>query len=191
MSAVAGASQQQQRLQQLVLSCSDQDDPKTSSSIIDFLNQEQQCWSANLNFQDDCASDLDIEGIFDEINRLSGKIHESRSVDEILQEAETLILSQAPIQLKCIVEKWTVDSPDVISKEIVPPSVHHPREGEEEEEDGEVVDYVQVNSPKQNLQPTIVPQSKSESHLSKVRFFTYGFISFSIKIPQLRLLSIK
>lgn len=108
----------QQRLQLLLSSCSpsELDDPKTNSSILDFLNQEQRCWSAS---NDDCASDVDIDGIFDEINRLSGLIHESRSVDEILKEAEHLILSQTPIQLKCTDVNWLQGDEECVKEELV------------------------------------------------------------------------
>lgn len=167
-STVAAATASQQ--QPLVLSCStDQDEPKTSSSIIDFLNQEQICWRANNLNLDDCASEVDnIEDIFNEINRLSGKIHESRSVEEILQEAETLILNQEPIHLKCMVEKWTVDSPDVISKEFAPPVPTVTRRTP-----------IPYEEPKQQQeQVKCVPQSKSESHLSKVCLFFNSFKQF-------------
>lgn len=173
MSAITGASQQQ-RLQ-LLLSCtsSEQDDPKTSSSILDFLNQEQKCWnSASPIPEDDCASEeVDIEGIFDEINRLSGKIHESRSVDEILQEAETLILSQAPIQLKCTDVKWPPDTPDAIAKSVVPGPVTNNQHEDDDDDGGEKDSF-------HSLREIIaVPQSRSESHLSKVSCVFYFLFS--------------
>lgn len=61
-----------------------------SSSIIEFLNQEQNCLISNEN---ELASELDIDSIFEEINRLSDESDE-RSVDEILREAESLLLKQ-------------------------------------------------------------------------------------------------
>lgn len=132
-------------------SASDTNDLKTSSSILDFLNQERNCcWSDIPEDGSASAAEVDIEGIFAEINRLSGKIHESRSVDEILQEAETLILSQAPIQLKCMDDKWLPDTPDVLSKEFPPPATTADPERDKRE------------------RTFIAPQSKSEPHLSKV-----------------------
>lgn len=147
MSAVAG------QLCLPLLSCnSEQEDPKTSSSILDFLNQERKClWSA---IPDGASGELDIDGIFDEINRLSGKIHESKSVDEILQEAETLILSQAPIQLKCSGQEW-------------PPPFSICGDGDEQgmKDQQELLRRVKESRPKEQM---IVPHSKSESQLSKV-----------------------
>lgn len=63
-----------------------------SSSIIEFLNQEQKC----LNPIDN-DSELDIESIFEEINRLSDG-SDDRSVDEILREAEFLLCKQEQIE---------------------------------------------------------------------------------------------
>lgn len=60
-----------------------------NSSIIEFLNQEQKCM--------DNDSELDIESIFEEINRLSDESDE-RSVDEILREAELLMFKQHEIE---------------------------------------------------------------------------------------------
>lgn len=178
MSAVAG--------QQLCLplSCSsEQDDPKTSSSILDFLNQERKClWSASPD--GDCASDLDIEGIFDEINRLSGKIHESKSVDEILQEAETLILSQAPIQLKCSGQEWPP-----------PPLSITDEQGMKEQQ--ELFRRIKesrsiVKDSKEHLKDPkpqmIVPHSKSESQLSKVILYILLFLLFVPLDTTIRLL---
>ncbi|XP_031621202.1 putative uncharacterized protein DDB_G0271606 isoform X2 [Contarinia nasturtii] len=65
-----------------------------SSSIIEFLNQEQKCLISNEN---DVASELDIDSIFEEINRLSDESDE-RSVDEILREAELLMSKQQQIE---------------------------------------------------------------------------------------------
>lgn len=62
-----------------------------NSSIIEFLNQEQKC----LNPIDN-DSELDIESIFEEINRLSDESDE-RSLDEILREAELLLCEQKQI----------------------------------------------------------------------------------------------
>lgn len=65
-----------------------------NSSIIEFLNQEQKCLIPTEN---DLTSDLDIDSIFEEINRLSGESDE-RSVDEILREAELLLSKQQQIE---------------------------------------------------------------------------------------------
>lgn len=64
------------------------------SSIIEFLNQEQKSLIATEN---DLTSELDIDSIFEEINRLSDESDE-RSVDEILREAELLLSKQQPIE---------------------------------------------------------------------------------------------
>lgn len=63
-----------------------------SSSIMEFLRQEQKC----LNRIDD-DSERDIEIIFEEINRLSVG-SDDRSVDEILREAEYLLCKQEQIE---------------------------------------------------------------------------------------------
>lgn len=65
---------------------------KTSSSIIEFLNNEKEC----LHLTDN-GSEIDIDSIFEEINRLSDESDE-RSVDEILREAELLISKQQQIE---------------------------------------------------------------------------------------------
>lgn len=63
-----------------------------SNSILEFLNQEQKCLNSGEN-----DSELDIESIFEEINRLSDESDE-RSVDEILREAELLLCKQQQIE---------------------------------------------------------------------------------------------
>lgn len=65
-----------------------------NSSIIEFLNQEQKCLIPTEN---DLTSELDIDSIFEEINRLSDESDE-RSVDEILREAELLMTKQQQIE---------------------------------------------------------------------------------------------
>lgn len=65
-----------------------------SSSIIEFLNQEQKCLHPSDN---DLNSELDVDSIFEEINRLSDESDE-RSVDEILREAELLLSKQKQIE---------------------------------------------------------------------------------------------
>lgn len=64
------------------------------SSIIEFLNQEQKSLIAT---EHDLTSELDIDSIFEEINRLSDESDE-RSVDEILREAELLLSKQQQIE---------------------------------------------------------------------------------------------
>lgn len=64
------------------------------SSIIEFLNQEQNSLIAT---EHDLTSELDIDSIFEEINRLSDESDE-RSVDEILREAELLLSKQQQIE---------------------------------------------------------------------------------------------
>lgn len=64
------------------------------SSIIEFLNQEQKSLIAT---EHDLTSELDIDSIFEEINRLSDESDE-RSVDEILREAELLLSKQQCIE---------------------------------------------------------------------------------------------
>lgn len=65
----------------------------TSSSIIEFLNHEQKC------LVHDTDSELDVDSIFEEINRLSDDSDE-RSVDEILREAEILLSRQEHFDLE-------------------------------------------------------------------------------------------
>lgn len=65
-----------------------------NSSIIEFLSQEQKCLIPTEN---DLTSELDIDSIFEEINRLSDESDE-RSVDEILREAELLMTKQQQIE---------------------------------------------------------------------------------------------
>ncbi|XP_055384996.1 centrosomal protein of 162 kDa [Condylostylus longicornis] len=60
-------------------------------SILEFLNKERECFKENLI--DENSSDLDVESIFEEINRLSDK-NDERSVEEILREAECLMKNQ-------------------------------------------------------------------------------------------------
>lgn len=85
-------------------------DDITNSSIIEFLNQENQCYDI------DTGSEIEIESIFEEINRLSGvggdigngsttlvadtSISISDvNVEDILREAERLITKQAQLEV--------------------------------------------------------------------------------------------
>lgn len=70
------------------------DETTNGSSIIEFLNQEQKCL---ISTENDVASELDIDSIFEEINRLSDE-SDDRSVDEILKEAEFLLSKQQQIE---------------------------------------------------------------------------------------------
>lgn len=63
------------------------DEDTTPTSLMKFLSHEQEC----LNSGND--SDVDVDSIFEEINRLSGD-SEDRSVDDILREAELLLSKQ-------------------------------------------------------------------------------------------------
>lgn len=60
----------------------------TNSSILEFLNQENRCLDS------DNMTELDVESIFDEINRLTVNTSDDRDVDEILKEAEELMQNQ-------------------------------------------------------------------------------------------------
>lgn len=68
-------------------------DDFTTSSILEFLNQEKQCGDL------DNGTEVDVESIFDEINRLSGDM-DGRNVEDILREAEMLIMRQELGQLE-------------------------------------------------------------------------------------------
>lgn len=64
------------------------DDEDTSpTSLMKFLNHEQECMNSGND------SDVDVDSIFEEINRLTGD-SEDRSVDDILREAELLLSKQ-------------------------------------------------------------------------------------------------
>lgn len=66
----------------------DFDDFTSTSSIMDFLKQEQKCASGDSgNGQE---SDIDAESIFQEVSRLADS-SDTRSVDELLREAELLL----------------------------------------------------------------------------------------------------
>lgn len=82
------------------------DETTNGSSIIEFLNQEQKSLIAT---EHDLASELDIDSIFEEINRLSDESDE-RSVDEILREAEMLLSKQQ--ELECNLNENVDDDDD-------------------------------------------------------------------------------
>lgn len=67
----------------------DVDDITANSSILEFLSQEQRCLDDN--------SEVDIESLFEEINRLSGDVEQNRNVEDIdmlIKEAEMLMTKQ-------------------------------------------------------------------------------------------------
>lgn len=68
-------------------------DDFTTSSILEFLNQEKQCLDL------DNGTEVDVDSIFEEINRLSGDM-DGRNVEDILREAEMLISRQELGQLE-------------------------------------------------------------------------------------------
>lgn len=69
-------------------------DDATPTSILEFLRQEQQCMDSGND------SDVDVDSIFEEINRLSGD-SEERSVDDLLREAELLLSKQEHLVVDC------------------------------------------------------------------------------------------
>ncbi|XP_055843279.1 centrosomal protein of 162 kDa isoform X2 [Episyrphus balteatus] len=64
-------------------------DDFTSSSILEFLNKEQECFYGSSRD----TSEINDEIIFEQVNRLADN-SDTRSVDEILREAELLINNQ-------------------------------------------------------------------------------------------------
>lgn len=78
-------------------------DDITNSSIIEFLNQENQCY-----YDIDTTSEIEIESIFEEIHRLSGGGDNTGTtnpisdvnVEDILKEAERLITKRAQLELE-------------------------------------------------------------------------------------------
>lgn len=69
----------------------DVEDITANSSILEFLSQEQRCLDDN--------SEVDIESLFEEINRLSGDVEQNRNVEDIdvdmlIKEAEMLITKE-------------------------------------------------------------------------------------------------
>lgn len=73
------------------------DELTTTSSIFEFLQQERRCDGGGATGEED--SELDIDSIFEEINRLSGDTR-GRCVEDILREAEALISKQELGQLE-------------------------------------------------------------------------------------------
>lgn len=75
-------------------------------SILEFLNNEQECFDTD-------QSDLDIESIFEEISRLSDNT-DDRSVDVLMKEAEFLMM-QDPLSLILEESEFSQSSDVVIS----------------------------------------------------------------------------
>ncbi|XP_013105803.2 bromodomain-containing protein DDB_G0270170 isoform X1 [Stomoxys calcitrans] len=69
----------------------DFDDFTSTSSIMEFLKQEQKCTGDGLSNGHD--SEVDVESIFQEVSRLADN-SDNRSVEELLREAELLLQHQ-------------------------------------------------------------------------------------------------
>lgn len=94
------------------------DETTNGSSIIEFLNQEQNCLNSTEN---EVATELDIDSIFEEINRLSDESDE-RSVDEILREAELLLSKRQ--QIRDEIEDEVDDTADATESNELNENVH-------------------------------------------------------------------
>lgn len=89
---------------QILLSAGKIDQEIDEISILEFLNNEQECTD---------PSDLDIESIFEEINRLSDNT-DDRSVEVLMKEAEYLMM-QDPLSLILEESEFSQSSDAVIS----------------------------------------------------------------------------
>ncbi|XP_073832244.1 uncharacterized protein [Musca autumnalis] len=69
----------------------DFDDFTATSSIMEFLRQEQKCGGAGDLITNGHDTEIDAESIFQEVSRLADN-SDTRSVDELLREAELLLL---------------------------------------------------------------------------------------------------
>lgn len=99
----------------------DLDDITANSSILEFLSQEQRCLSDN--------SEVDIESLFEEINRLSGDVDQNPNVEDIdmlIKEAEMLMTKQGNAKIDRPVSqiKCKIAGP-VLSKESTPREMKH------------------------------------------------------------------
>lgn len=94
----------------------DIEDITANSSILEFLSQEQRCLDDN--------SEVDIESLFEEINRLSGDVEQSRNVEDIdmlIKEAEMLMTKQETGKMDFPMSKMKGKiSGSVLSKESTP-----------------------------------------------------------------------
>lgn len=94
----------------------DVEDITANSSILEFLSQEQRCLDDN--------SEVDIESLFEEINRLSGDVEQNRNVEDIdmlIKEAEMLMTKQEMGKMDfSITEMKNKISGSVLSKESTP-----------------------------------------------------------------------
>ncbi|XP_055911483.1 centrosomal protein of 162 kDa isoform X2 [Eupeodes corollae] len=77
-------------------------DDFTSSSILEFLNKEQECFYGSSRD----TSEINDEIIFEEVNRLADNT-DTRSVDEILREAELLINNQLAASVSSVAVNGT------------------------------------------------------------------------------------
>ncbi|KAL9880370.1 uncharacterized protein ACN2A1_011869 isoform 2-T2 [Glossina fuscipes fuscipes] len=79
----------------------DFEDITSNSSILEFLKQEQNCYEngASSNVNNDHDSEADADSIFQEISRLADN-SDTRSVDELLREAELLLKHQNVLEKK-------------------------------------------------------------------------------------------
>ncbi len=94
----------------------DIEDITANSSILEFLHDEQRCLDDN--------SEVDIESLFEEINRLSGDVEQNRNVEDIdmlIKEAEMLMTKQDIGKMDfSICESKNKISGSVLSKESTP-----------------------------------------------------------------------
>lgn len=99
----------------------DIEDITANSSILEFLSQEQRCLDDN--------SEVDIESLFEEINRLSGDVEQSRNVEDIdmlIKEAEMLMTKQETGKMDFPMSKMKNKiSGSVLSKESTPREMKH------------------------------------------------------------------
>lgn len=91
---------------------SDADDV-TPTSILEFLSHEQKCLDSGND------SDVDVDSIFEEINRLSGD-SEERSVDDLLREAELLLSKQEHLVVDAVSNGKLSEVLKTISEESTP-----------------------------------------------------------------------
>lgn len=99
----------------------DVEDITANSSILEFLSQEQRCLDDN--------SEVDIESLFEEINRLSGDVEQNRNVEDIdmlIKEAEMLMTKQEMGKMDfSMSEIRNKISGSVLSKESTPREMKH------------------------------------------------------------------
>ncbi|XP_059617143.1 centrosomal protein of 162 kDa isoform X2 [Phlebotomus argentipes] len=121
------------------------DDLTSSSSLLEFLTHEQKCLEGLL---EGTSTDVDIESIFEEINRLSDNSDE-RSVEEILKEAEMLmLLTSQPVSGK---RQSPDEKPDVEHEKdtLHSPLERTPRVGSDTEKVDSIVNFDEIVVPAQ------------------------------------------